>query len=139
MLNSNARRAMAAAAGGSHITQIATANLSTDTAAYVEALGGFIEGSTTPNVLQVSASTTLGWSFELGLFNADDSEVAYHYSLASWNGSNVAAEAGQHLYVNAAYVGAGTLPQSTTVTIRNASFGNEVVWIINATINPEPV
>lgn len=142
MLNSNARRAMAAAAGGSQITQIASVTASSE---YPQTwwepdVWPSITGSTTENRLTASASNTIGWYFNIAKWDASQTTQGWSFtSLSAMNSGNAAVEAGEVLYAYTEYVGIETLPQSTTLTIRNATYGNEIVWQITVTVNPEPV
>lgn len=141
MINSNARRAMAAAAGGSHITQIAsvTASVASPQTWWETEQNGEISGSTTSNRLSASATNEIGWSISVYAY---DSSIATKWgftSLNDLNSANAEVVSSDLIYVYAEYFGIETLPQSTTLTIRNATYGNEIVWQITVTVNPEPV
>ena len=141
MIQNNARRAMAAAAGGSHITQIESVSAQvTDPQTWWETdQYGEISGSTTPNRLTASATNSTGWSFSVYAY---DSSIATKWgfnSLSDLNNGNAEVVASDFISVYAEYSGVAQLPQATTLTLRNATYGNEIVWQITVTVNPEPV
>ena len=141
MLNSNARRAMAAAAGGSHITQIESVSAQvTDPQTWWETEQyGEISGSTTPNRLTASATNSIGWSFSVYAYDSSFATKWGFTSLSDLTNGNAEVVASDFIYVYAEYFGAAQLPQSTTITFTNATYGNEIVWQITVTVNPEPV
>lgn len=140
MINSNARRAMAAAAGGSHINQISTLTVAMEyPASYVESEWEKISGSTTSNRLTASLSNNVSGAYvEIAGRSTPGVNNWYFTGVDDFNAGNATVAPNDQIWVWLEYSGVN-VPQTIVLTLRNATFGNEIVWQVSLTIMPEPV
>lgn len=142
-MQNNARRAMAAGSAASPytITSFAVPNFSSDDGSTYATINNntpvSVVGPTQNADLSFTFSPSVGWFGELAI--NDGSGVIWEGDFDSYNASPQGVLGGWTIQLFISYVGASTLPQAATVTVRNVSDGNVIVDTFTVTFNPEPV
>lgn len=144
MIPNNMRRAQAAASAGTYaVNSISFSNLTDQYGNYdFESDQYAVEGNTLP--VQLAVSYTNQIEVEIGYIrvvrwvsNAWDYDNAEYLSVAAFNAKTHAV--GKFgITFGITRFGIQSLPQSTTITVRNTSDNNAIVGSFTATWNPEP-
>lgn len=143
MLNSNARRAMAAGSAGPTLTAngwpagFANTGYSNETWPKLR-----IDGATSPQSLALSVTLpSSNDSLDIYSIYIDDGTdtTGVWYSIGEFNSATGhAASNPMYMHLQADYTGTEILPRTITVTVSHVE-GNAVIGTFTFTFNPEPV
>lgn len=95
-----------------------------------------VVGPTAPALLNFAISPSGTWAGYVSL--SDGTAIFYETNFNDYNAAPVGVLDGYGVYLFVEYSGIALLPQTATVTIRNASDGNVVLDTFTVTFNPEP-
>ena len=146
MLNSNARRAMAAASSWppGYIEPLGFSNLLSDSYSIgiltnpPEAAFQVIAGSATASELSFAGDlNAIGWYLELQV-QKPAGGFTYFVELKDYASSPILIAAGDAISVYHEYFGIDPRPQSKSIAIYNETTGGDMIASYTVTFNPEP-
>lgn len=146
MINSNARRAMAAGSawGPGHIEMLGWSNMATSEGTILvqppnELQQHVVLGNATASELSFSGDlNAIGWYLELAV-QKPAGGTTYIVELKDYASSPILVAAGDAIWIYHEYIGVDPLPQSVGITIYNETTGGDMLASYTVTFNPEPV